>query len=194
MTSIQDIRVECEQDLFTYAQVMFPDRYFGDLHRGMFRFFQESLLFAMETGEGDNAGALVPRDHQKSFCIAVACSWAITLYPWFTVSYVSSNPKLAESQLTVIKNIFKGEKHRELWPDMLNYEVHQRTKDFEHKPSGTWTKSEIAVDHPKRPASEKDPTIRATSAKSTNTGEHYKLCIFDDLVTNENYRSASERE
>ena len=194
MTSIQDIRVECEQDLFTYAQVMFPDRYFGDLHRGMFRFFQESLLFAMETGEGDNAGALVPRDHQKSFCIAVACSWAITLYPWFTVSYVSSNPKLAESQLTVIKNIFKGEKHRELWPDMLNYEVHQRTKDFEHKPSGTWTKSEIAIDHPKRPASEKDPTIRATSAKSTNTGEHYKLCIFDDLVTNENYRSASERE
>jgi hypothetical protein len=130
----------------------------------------------------------------NSFCIAIACSWAITKYPWFTASYVSSNPKLAESQLTIIKNIFKGDVHREMWPDMLNYEIHQRTKDFEHKPTGTWTLSEIAVDHPDRPKSEKDPTIRATSAKSTNTGEHYKLCIFDDLVTNENYRSAAERE
>lgn len=192
--SIEQIRTECENDLFTYAQVMFPNRYFGDLHRGMFNFFQQSLETAMEEGNGDNSGALVPRDHQKSFCIAVATSWAITKYPWFTICYVSSNPKLAESQLTVIKNIFKCDTHRELWPDMLNYEISPRTKQLEHKASGTWTKTEIDVDHPDRPKSEKDPTVRATSAKSTNTGEHYKLCIFDDLVTNENYKSASERE
>lgn len=194
MSEIESIRQTCEQDLFTYAQMMFPKRYFGDLHRDLFRFFQNSLEHAMSTGESDNAGALVPRDHQKSFCIAVACSWAITKYPWFTVAYVSSNPKLAESQLTVIKNVFKSDIYRELWPSMLNYEIHPRTKQLEHKALETWTKTEIVVDHPDRPKSEKDPTIRATSAKSTNTGEHYKLCIFDDLVTNENYRSAAERE
>lgn len=190
----QEIRQECEQDLYLYAQMMFPNRYFGDVHQDMFAFFQKSLETAMESGEGDNAAALIPRDHQKSFCIAVACSWAITKYPWFTVTYVSSNPTLAERQLTVIKNIFKSDIHRELWPEMLNYEVNPRTREWEHKPKGTWTKTEIAVDNPNRPKSEKDPTIAATSAKSTNTGAHYKMCIFDDLVTNENYRSSAERE
>ena len=148
--TLEEIRKECENDLFTYARVMFPKRYFGDLHRNMFRFFQNSLETAMEKGEGDNAGALVPRDHQKSFCIAVATTWAITKYPWFTVCYVSSNPKLAESQLTLMKNIFKGETHRELWPEMLNYEISPRTKQYELKPTGTWTKTEIDVDRPDR--------------------------------------------
>jgi uncharacterized protein YacL (UPF0231 family) len=192
--NINDIREQAESSLYYYAQLMFPNRYFGDVHEQMFRFFENSLRKSMENGEGDNAAALIPRDHQKSFCIAVACSWAITKFPWFTVTYVSSNPTLAERQLTVIKNIFKSDAHRELWPDMLNYELDPRTKDYEHKATGTWTKTEIAVDHPKRPKSEKDPTIAATSAKSTNTGAHYKMCIFDDLVTNENYRSAAERE
>lgn len=191
---IDNIRLECENSLYTYAQVMFPNRYFGDVHEEMFNFFQRSLEKAMKNGEGDNAAALIPRDHQKSFCIAVACSWAITKFPWFTVTYVSSNPTLAERQLTVIKNIFRGDSHRELWPEMLNYELDARTKEFEHKPTGSWTKSEICVDHPLRPKSEKDPTVAATSAKSTNTGAHYKMCIFDDLVTNENYKSAAERE
>lgn len=189
-----EIKRDCENDLFLYAKLMFPNRYFGDVHEDMFRFFQDSLERAMKTGEGDNAAALIPRDHQKSFCIAVATSWAITKYPWFTVTYVSSNPTLAERQLTIIKNIFKSEIYRELWPEMLKFEWNPRVREHEHRPQGTWTKTEIAVDHPERPKSEKDPTIAATSAKSTNTGAHYKMCIFDDLVTNENYRSAAERE
>ena len=68
-----EIRKECEQDLFLYAQMMFPNRYFGDVHQDMFAFFQQSLEKAMESGDGDNAAALIPRDHQTSFCIAVAC-------------------------------------------------------------------------------------------------------------------------
>jgi hypothetical protein len=192
--STEHIIKECENSLYSYAQIMFPNRYFGDVHRDMFMFFEDSLYKALEAGEGDNAAALIPRDHQKSFCIAVACSWAITKFPWFTVTYVSSNPKLSQRQLSIIKKIFKSDNHRDLWPEMMNYEVHQKTKQWEHKPTGTWTLDEISVDHPKRPESEKDPTIAATSAKSTNTGAHYKLIIFDDLVTNENYASATERE
>lgn len=190
---IDSIRQECEQDLFTYAQMMFPKRYFGDVHQEMFGFFQDSLESAMGSGDGDNSCALIPRDHQKSFCIAVALSWVITKYPWITAVYVSSNPTLTEKQLQVIKNIFTTPLHRELWPDMLNYE-RGRTGKMEHKPLGTWTKTEISVDHPDRPSSEKDPTVMATSAKSTNTGSHFKICIFDDLVTNENYASAADRE
>lgn len=189
-----DYRKACEDSLFYYAQMMFPNRYFGDVHEDMFHFFQRSLEKAMESGEGDNAAALIPRDHQKSFCIAVATSWAITKYPWFTVTYVSSNPTLAERQLTVIKNIFKSVPYRAMWPEMLNYVFDTRTREKKHKPLGTWTQTDIAVDHPDRPKSEKDPTVSATSAKSTNTGAHYKMCVFDDLVTNENYASPAERE
>jgi hypothetical protein len=192
--TVDDIRELCESSLFEYAKVMFPNRYFGDVHEELFNFFQKSLEYAMETGDGDNAGALVPRDHQKSFCIAVAVSWAITKYPWFTIAYVSSNPTLSERQLTIIKNVFNSDYHRELWPEMLNYEINPRTKQLEHRPLSSWTKTELSVDHKDRPKSEKDPTIFATSAKSTNTGAHFKLCVFDDLVTNENYRSAAERE
>jgi hypothetical protein len=192
--TLDEVKETCENSLYYYAQIMFPERYFGDVHRDMFMFFQASLEKALIDGEGDNSAALIPRDHQKSFCIAVACTWVITKFPWFTVTYVSSNPTLSQRQLTIIKNVFKSDSHRELWPEMLQYEIHPRTKEYEHKPTGTWTISEIAIDHPSRPKSEKDPTVAATSAKSTNTGSHYKMCIFDDLVTNENYSSASERE
>jgi hypothetical protein len=191
--TLDEVRQECLSDLYTYAQVMFPKRYLGDVHRDMFRFFQKSLEQVMETGEGDNCCALIPRDHQKSWCIAVTVSWFITKFPHLTCVYVSSNPTLSERQLTIIKNAFQSDTHRELWPDMLNY-VKGRTGDMEHKPTGTWTKTEISVDHPDRPKDEKDPTVSATSAKSTNTGSHFKLCVFDDLVTNENYKSGAERE
>lgn len=182
-----------ESSLWVYAQAMFPNRYFGDVHEEMFNFFQKSLEDAIETGEGNNSGALIPRDHQKSFCMAVTVSWAITKFPRFTVAYVSSNPDLSERQLSVIKNIFKSDIHREFWPDMLNYEFNSRTKKIEHKPLGLWTKSAIEVDHPNRPKSEKDPTILATSVKSTNTGGHVKIVVYDDLVTDENYESTADR-
>lgn len=193
MATNAEMRTACEADLFTFAKMMFPNRYFGDIHSEMFYFFQKSLEHSMETGEGSSDGALIPRDHQKSFCIAVAVAWAITKYPWFTVAYVSSNPKLADRQLTIIKNIFLSEDHRALWPEMLNFEK-GRTGKLEHKPKSSWTQSEFSVDHPDRPKSEKDPTVTATSAKSTNTGAHVKLIVFDDLVTNENYESPVERE
>ena len=191
--TLDEIRERCEKDLYYYAQLHFPDRYFGDVHQELFLSFQKSLFGAMESGRETNDAALVPRDHQKSFCLAVACSWAVTLHPWITIAYVSSNPQLAQDQLTVIKNIFKSDTHRELWPSMLNY-VKGRTGELEHKPKGTWTLDGIDVDHPDRPKGEKDRTIRATSARSTNTGGHYKIIAYDDLVTDENYNSHSGRE
>ncbi len=190
----EQIKKECEDSLFVYAQMMFPERYFGDVHEQMFLYFQRSLEQAMEDGQGDCAAALIPRDHQKSFCIAVALSWAITKYPWITSTYVSSNPDLAERQLTIIKNIFKSPIHRKFWPEMLNFVEDPRTGEEKHKPTGSWTQTEIMVDHPLRPSSEKDPTILATSAKSTNTGGHVKIVVYDDLVTDENYDSLAGKQ
>ena len=192
--TLDELRERCEADLAYYAEIVTNgERYFGDVHKEFFLFFQRSLEGALAEGRETNEAALIPRDHQKSFCIAVATSWAITKYPWFTCAYVSANPQLAQDQLGVIKNIFKSEIHRELWPEMLNYEK-GRTGELEHKPKGTWTLDAIDVDHPERPSTEKDRTIKATSARSTNTGGHYKLIVFDDLVTDENYDSRAGRE
>jgi hypothetical protein len=183
--SVADIRKACEDDLYTFATMMFPDRYYGDVHKEFFRWLQEER-FQFQLG-------LIPRDHQKSHCIAVYAAWKITKRPWWTVLYVSANPSLAREQLGVIEKILQSKTHRALWPDMLNY-VRDRDGEWKHKPVDTWTQDVIKVDHPDRLSRQvRDPTVRATSVKSTNTGFHCNEVIFDDLVTDENYGSEAEK-
>jgi hypothetical protein len=182
---IQSVREACEQDLYTFAQIMFPDRYYGDVHKEFFHW--------LSSDKNQFQLGLIPRDHQKSHCIAVYCAWKITKKPWWTILYVSSNPGLASEQLGVIKTVLTSPKHRALWPDMLNY-VRDRDGELKHKPLDTWTQDAIKVDHPDRTKRQvRDPTVRATSAKSTNTGYHCNEVIFDDLVTDENYESEAEK-
>jgi hypothetical protein len=183
---IKQLREACESDLFTFAKYVYPDRYYGDVHKELFRWFQaEESQFQL---------ALVPRDHQKSHCIAVYCAWKLTTKPWWTFLYVSSNPGLAKEQLDVVEQIFKSDRHRYLWPDMLNY-VRDRDGSWKHKPLYGWTQDAIRVDHPARKVRQiRDPSVRATSAKSSKTGYHCNEIIFDDLVTDENYGSDAEQE
>lgn len=184
--SLADIRAACENDLYTYATMMFPDRYYGDVHKEFFRWLQEEQ-YQFQLG-------LIPRDHQKSHCIAVYASWKITKRPWWTILYVSANPQLAREQLGVIEKVLQSKTHRALWPDTLNY-VRDRDGELKHKPLDTWTQDVIKVDHPDRLSKQvRDPTVRATSVKSTNTGFHCNEVIFDDLVTDENYGSEAEKE
>lgn len=184
--SLAEVRSACEADLYTFASMMFPDRYYGDIHKEFFRWLQEEQ-YQFQLG-------LIPRDHQKSHCIAVYAAWKITKKPWWTILYVSANPSLAREQLGVIEKILQSKTHRALWPEMLNY-VRDRDGELKHKPLDTWTQDVIKVDHPERLAKQvRDPTVRATSAKSTNTGFHCNEVIFDDLVTDENYGSEAEKE
>ena len=39
--SLDEIRQRCEDDLFFYARVMFPNYYYGDVHKELFEFFQK---------------------------------------------------------------------------------------------------------------------------------------------------------
>lgn len=185
MASLEEARRLCEESLATFAQVMFPDRYYGDVHKEFFNWLQsEDNQFQL---------GLIPRDHQKSHCIAVYCAWKITIKPWWTILYVSANPSLAREQLGVIESIFQLPKHRALWPEMLNY-VRDRDGEWKHKPTDTWTQDVIKVDHPARKSRQvRDPSVRATSVKSTNTGFHCNEVVFDDLVTDENYMSEAEK-
>lgn len=183
---LQELRDLCEQDLYTFACTMFPERMYGDVHKELFRWWQE--------GKSDCQLALIPRDHQKSHCIMVYVAWKLTVQPDYTFVYVSANPRLAKKQLASIKSIFKKDLHRTLWPEHLNYEK-GRTGKMEHKPKGVWTQEEIELDHPKRlDKSIRDASVFATSVKSTNTGFHFHEVVFDDLVTDENYKSEAEKQ
>ena len=175
----QAIREACEADLWTFACTMLPDRYFGDVHKEFFHFLQHD--------EADNLLGLIPRDHQKSICIAVYVSWRLTIDVNYTFLYVSSNPGLSEEQLLFIRNILYSKQHRALWPDHLHYTKDQRG-DLVHKPKGRWRNDMIELDHPDRKGG-RDPNVRAVSAGSTITGYHVDEIIFDDLVTDENYES-----
>lgn len=180
---LKQIQEFFEGSLFEYAKYIFPDRYYGDLHEDIFNYIQYD--------ESNSKLVLVPRDHQKSHCIAVAASWFITRDPATSINYVSYNSDLVQKQLAVIKNILRSDRHRTVWPEMLNW-VNERG-DLKHKPKGIWQQDKFEVDHPKRKTDVADPTVRAGTVRGTNTGMHCKITIFDDLVTDENYESASDR-
>ncbi|AUR95493.1 terminase large subunit [Vibrio phage 1.208.B._10N.222.52.A7] len=181
-----DIREMCESDCYEFAQWVMPDRYYGDVHKDMFHYFQHDKHACKL--------ALVPRDHQKSHCIAVFVAWLITVKPWITINYVSANPRLVEAQLRTIKDILRGKAHRQLWPDHLNF-VRDRDGTTKHKPTETWTQKEFSIDHPERKKrAVRDHTLTASTVNGTNTGLHCEVTVFDDLVTDENYLSAAEKQ
>lgn len=181
-----EIRSICEADAFEFAQWVMPDRYYGDVHKDLFHYFQFD--------EHACKLALIPRDHQKSHCMAVFVAWLITIKPWITINYVSANPRLVEAQLRVIKDILQSPQHRQLWPQHLNF-IRDRDGTMRHKPLGTWTQREFSIDHPERKRrAVRDHTLSASTVGGVNTGLHCEVTIFDDLVTDENYKSEAEKQ
>jgi len=174
------IKEECEGSLKAYARWVSPDRYYGDVHYDLFDYFQY--------GEARCKLALIPRDHQKSWCAAVYVSWVLTVKPWSRINYVSWSESLVLAQMASIQSLLYSEPHRELWPTHLNFERDTRKNTWVHKPTEGWNKMNFYLDHPSRKErSVRDPSVRATTAKSGNTGMHCDLTIFDDVVTDENW-------
>lgn len=183
---ISELRELCEKSLWEFAQWVMPHYVYGDVHEELYNFFQHN--------KADNKLALVPRDHLKSHCMAVTVAWMITCRPQITINYVSANPRLVQAQMRTIKGILTSDRHRMLWPDMLNY-VRDRDSTVKHKPTGVWTQDMFEVDHPLRKEKHvRDATVTASTVKGSNTGLHCEVTVFDDLVTDENYNSEAERQ
>ncbi len=180
----QELRELCEADLYTFARTVFPDRYYGDVHKEFFHYLQHD--------KARNKLGLIPRDHQKSHCMAVLATWLITLEPWITINYVSANKDLIEAQMEAIEHVLKTKIHRRLWPQMMNY-TNERGID-KHKPTGKWQAKLFQIDHPDREdRAVRDPTIRAATVRSGSTGMHSNVTIYDDLVTDENWESLADK-
>lgn len=183
---LQQIKEDCENSLKIFAQWVLPERYFGDLHMDMFDFIQ----YGKNGEDTDSKLVLVPRDHQKSICIAVAAAWFITKDPSVTINYISYNSDLVQKQIAFIKSILTSDRHRTLWPDILNW-VKDRG-ELKHKPKYEWQQEKFKIDHPDA-AKSADPTLRAGTVRGTNTGMHSKINIFDDLVTDENWKTEVDK-
>jgi len=91
MSKLDEIRLAAESDLKVFARLVNPKRVYGSIHDELFDFWQY--------GENDNTLVLLPRDHQKSHCLAVKTAWEIVKAPWETQLYVSATADLAEKQL-----------------------------------------------------------------------------------------------
>ena len=169
-SQIDQIRSLAESDLYTFARLVFPEREFGEIHKRVFKWLQESKT--------PNQLLLLPRAHMKSFCLAVWVLWHITRNPETTILYVSATATLAEAQLYSIKNALTSPAYRRYWPDMVNEDEGKREK---------WTTSSICIDHPKRhEEGVRDATIIAAGLTTNTTGLHADIVVADDVVVPDN--------
>ena len=154
MSVQEDIKQRAIGDLKLFARLVNPKRVYGCIHDELFDYWQY--------GGKENTLVLLPRDHQKSHCLAVKTAWEIVKEPWETQLYVSATADLAEKQIYAIKNMLDSAIVRRYWPDLIHPEEGKREK---------WTAMEIAVDHPSRKEEGvRDPTIKAAGHIHVITG------------------------
>ncbi len=167
----EDIRNAAEADLETFIRLVAPHRVIGGIH-------SEWCRWTTSESAGSHQLTLLPRDHGKSWFIAMKAAWKITRDPTVRILYVSSTSNLAEKQLGTIKDVLTSSIYRRYWPEMVNQKEMQRSK---------WTNTEIAIDHPKRKEEGiRDPTVFCAGLTTNLVGMHCDVAIFDDILIYDN--------
>lgn len=175
------LRKACHDSLWIFAQTVEPHRVYGECHKELFEWWQTCELEQIM-----NTLALMPRDHQKSHCIAVWVCWQIYKNPATTVAYVCATESLAILQLYDIKQILTSDEFTRLSPDMIEPMEKKRQK---------WAETAIIVDHPTRKKERpRDPTVLATGLDSNNIGAHCNIMVKDDVVIDKNSMTESARQ
>jgi len=180
-TKLEQLRERCTNSLFKFACAVEPHREYGECHRELYDFWQQS-----EINDIDNTLSLLPRDHQKSHALAVRCAWEIYRYPAITIIYVSATSGLAERQLVDIQQILESRYFRQLSPDMINVDKGKRAM---------WNTTGISVDHPDREKEGvRDPTVATAGLTTNTTGWHCVFLAKDDVVIPENAYTIESRK
>jgi hypothetical protein len=169
--TIDEIRDAAESDLETFIRLVAPHRVIGGIH-------SEWCRWTTSSSAGSHQLTLLPRDHGKSWFIAMKVAWAITRNPSVRVLYVSSTSNLAEKQLGTIKAVLESDIYRRYWPTMVNKDKMKRK---------LWNNTEIAVDHPQRAQDGiRDPTVFAAGLTTNLVGMHCDIAVFDDILVYDN--------
>jgi hypothetical protein len=176
---LKEVRDAAEADLETFIRLIAPYQVLGAIH-------QEWCRWATSQATNNHQLTLLPRDHGKSRLIAFKVAWRITRQPEVRVLYISATSNLAQKQLHFIKQILTSPIYRRYWPEMILPNENDRE---------LWTKSEIAVDHPKRKAEAiRDPTVFTGGLTTGLTGLHCDVAVLDDVVVPENAYTEEGRE
>lgn len=169
----------CESDMLAFANLVQPDRHFGNIHR-------EVISWITASNAGSHQLLLLPRDHMKSAIAGIYAAWELTRNPALRILYISSTSNLATKQLKFIKDILTSPTYSLYWPEMVNKEEAKREK---------WTEREISVDHPKRRAEYiRDPSIFTAGLTTNIVGMHADIKILDDVVVQSNAYLEDTRE
>lgn len=178
---MEELRRECKTSLWKFAQTIEPRRVYGACHKELFDWWQTNELEGI-----DNDLALMPRDHQKSHCIAVRCAWAIYKNPAVTIMYMCATESLAILQLYDIKQLLESDEFQYLCPTMINKQEKKRDQ---------WSATAITVDHPVRKEERpRDPTLSAAGIDSNVIGAHCNILIKDDVVVDKNSMTQTARQ
>lgn len=173
-----EIRNLAMADLRAFVGLVAPYRALGHCHHDMMKFLMEDTSHQL---------IIWPRGHQKSTMVAFWAAWWLMKNPDTTIILASSTADLAEKQLGFIKDsIYDTEVFRKYWPELCHPEEGKRT---------TWKVDEICVDHPLRAQNGiRDPSIKTAGMGKTLTGFHGDVVILDDIVTDENAYTKTERD
>ena len=167
----EEIRLQAEQDLAFFIQLVAPTQVLGNCHRDVIDWWTRPDAKNFQL-------LLFPRDHGKSRLVAYRIVWELTKDPTLRVLYISATANLAEKQLTFMKGILASDVYRRYWPDHVHREEGKRAK---------WTNSEIALDHPLRKKENvRDPSIFTGGLTTSLTGLHCDIAVLDDVVVAEN--------
>src|ERR1700719_573947 len=172
-------RIEAEQSLEKFIELVQPKRLLGNIHR-------ETISWWTRQDAKSHQLTLLPRDHQKSSLMGLRAAWEVVRNPAIRILYISSTSNLAIKQLKFIKDILTSDVVRLLWPDLIHKEEARREK---------WTEREVSIDHPKRKSVYiRDPTIFTAGLTSNIVGLHCDIAILDDVVVEGNAYIEEGRE
>jgi len=180
LSQLQDLRQDCEADLFEFAKYINPHYIYGEIHERVFRWLSNPEC-------KDHQLLLLPRGHLKSHCIGVWVIWELTKKPWSTVVYLSAGEDLASAQMYAMKTMLTSDQYQLLWPEMITPAEGKRDK---------WSSLAINFDHPERKRRGiRDNSIIIKTVKSNAIGLHCSHLVLDDVVVPRYaYSEAGRRE
>lgn len=179
-----EYRARAKRDVFFLANEVLGYDFVWEVHAELFACYtkyREGVPW-VEQDKVKNRLILWSRGHYKTTAIVVVAIQAILNNPDIRILLMQGNIKLTKTLLRQIRSHFTGDasssRLKELFPEFCG-----TGKELGPDPS-------LQFITPARIRNElAQATVTVASPRSIKTGQHYDLGIFDDLVTDQNYRN-----
>lgn len=181
---LKDYQARAKRNIFFLANNVLGYDFVPEVHAELFACFpkfKEGTAW-IEQDEVKNRLILWSRGHYKTTAVVVFIIQAILNFPDIRILLMQGNIKLTKTLLKQIKLHFTGEASnshlRELFPEFCGDARNLGPEPSMQFTTPARTRKELA-----------QATVTVASPRSIKTGQHYDLGIFDDMVTDQNYRN-----